>query len=235
MTACLISAGWPPGNPSLLSNKAAAGTGDTEPAAEQRFLNMSVLPNGASDGNSADNELLAAALAYAAQGVAVFPCEPCDKQPCGALVGRDRDAQGGWIRNSGGLRKATRDPALITEWWTLRPDAMISAATGEVSGIVAIDPDAPKPVKVGPLDQLIPDGRVAWAELKEKFGGHESTLEHATPSGGAHVLFRYDPQHPLTNKEGALSGLGSTFEVMAVISFFRLPGAPTVREPGTFG
>jgi Bifunctional DNA primase/polymerase, N-terminal/AAA domain/Primase C terminal 2 (PriCT-2) len=152
--------------------------------------------------------LLSAALDYAKAGIWVFPCEPANKEPCGSLVGRDKNSQGNWVPKTGGVKKATRDPALIQGWWTMRPDAMIGAATGAISGFFVIDPDRPKPVARGPLDALTPDGVAAWNELKSTHGGHEPTIEITTPSGGCHVWFLWDAEHPVTNREGGLSGLG---------------------------
>jgi bifunctional DNA primase/polymerase-like protein len=58
---------------------------------------------------------------------------PCDLGPDGKPV-----------QGTGGLKKSTTDPAVITEWWTFRPDAMIGIPTGAASGFWAVDPDAPK-------------------------------------------------------------------------------------------
>jgi hypothetical protein len=67
--------------------------------------------------------LLEAALEYARNGFAVLPCEPSNKDPCGCLVPKDIGNDRKPIAGTGGLKKATRDPVIITEWWTLRPDA----------------------------------------------------------------------------------------------------------------
>jgi hypothetical protein len=157
---------------------------------------------------SRGDKMLDAAFPYAAAGIAIFPCEPANKEPCGCLVGRDKDSQGRWVPKSGGVKKATRDPALIESWWRLRPDAMIGAATGAISGFFVVDPDKPKPVARGPLDAQTPDGVAAWDELKRAQGARGPTIEVTTPSGGRHIWFRWDPTRPVTNREGALSGLG---------------------------
>jgi Bifunctional DNA primase/polymerase, N-terminal/Primase C terminal 2 (PriCT-2) len=151
---------------------------------------------------------LEAALAYAEIGLAVFPCEPADKSPVGPLVPLDLGPNRKPIKGTGGLKKATRDPVLIREWWTMRPDAMIGAATGAASGFWAVDPDVPKQVKKGKLGELSPDGRKAWADLKAEHGDHDPTIEVTTPSGGQHIYFGYDPERPVGNREGALSGRG---------------------------
>jgi hypothetical protein len=60
------------------------------------------------------NQLLAAALRYAAAGWPVFPCRPGSKKP---LTRR-------------GFTDATTDPAVIRAWWARWPDANVAIATG---------------------------------------------------------------------------------------------------------
>ena len=148
------------------------------------------------------------ALAYAEAGVAVIPCEPASKEPVWALVPKDIGPDRKPIPRTGGVKKATRDPAKIAEWWAARPDAMIGGATGAASGFWAIDPDVPKPAKNGHAGKLSADGAAAWEKLKAEHGGHAQTVEVTTPSGGRHIYFKCDPAHPLGNGEGNLSGLG---------------------------
>ena len=75
------------------------------------------------------NELMDAALKYAAANIAVFPIIPRDKKPLTA----------------NGFKDATTDPEKIAEWWSVHPDANVGIATGEMSGgLVAIDMDIDK-------------------------------------------------------------------------------------------
>src|ERR1700730_7611426 len=129
-----------------------------------------------------NNPVLDAALAYAAAGIPVFPCEPSTKQPIGTLVPPDRDPRGrGYLKSSGGFN-ATTDPDKIREWWAFRPDSMLGLPTGAVSGVFVVDLDVPKQVKQGPLGQLTPDGLASW----EKLGISCDTYEVVTGSGGKH-------------------------------------------------
>jgi putative DNA primase/helicase len=137
------------------------------------------------------------ALDYAARGWHVFPCNPLTKAP---LVGCDLDAQGNKIARTGGVKKATKDAAQITNWWGRWPNAMIGVACGPLSGIWAIDPDAPK----SPGE---PDGRANWAALSSKHGCRP-THTHLTPGGGQHLLFKWRADRPLTNSEGNITGTG---------------------------
>jgi Bifunctional DNA primase/polymerase, N-terminal len=50
---------------------------------------------------------------------------------------------------------------------------------------------------------MVPDGMRAWISLIDKHGGIDPTIEVASPTGGKHVYFRYDPKFPVTNSEGA--------------------------------
>lgn len=67
--------------------------------------------------------LAAAALTYAARGIAVFPIKPRGKQPLTAH----------------GFKDATTDTTQITAWWTATPDANIGVPTGHHFDVVDID------------------------------------------------------------------------------------------------
>lgn len=77
--------------------------------------------------------MLEHALAYAADGLAVFPLVPRTKRPATAH-GKD---------------DATTDPATIRAWWTATPDANIAARPPE--GVIVLDVD---PRNGGTLDAL---------------------------------------------------------------------------------
>ena len=68
------------------------------------------------------------ALAMAARGWRIFPCEPRGKRPAGALVPH-------------GLHDATDDLETIRAWWEKEPEANIGLATGRASGVIVIDLD----------------------------------------------------------------------------------------------
>ena len=78
------------------------------------------------------SDLLDAALAYAAQGIPIFPCVPGTKRP---LTPR-------------GFHDATTDPETIRDWWGIEPEANIAFSPHTVGqGVVDLDP---------------PDGEEAW-------------------------------------------------------------------------
>jgi putative DNA primase/helicase len=124
------------------------------------------------------------ALDYARRGFAVFPCKPANKAPYTAA----------------GLKDATTDELTVQRWWQQWPQAMIGVRMGASSGVWAIDPDAPK-------EPGGADGRKAWAELLHKHGAVH-THTHITPGGGQHLLFKWNPDKPVTNSGGALKGTG---------------------------
>ncbi|GGC31250.1 hypothetical protein GCM10011371_18350 [Novosphingobium marinum] len=71
--------------------------------------------------------LLEAALAYAREGLPVFPCRPDNKRP--------------WTRH--GFKEASTDESVIRSWWSAHPDAMIGIPTGQASGCWVLDVDDP--------------------------------------------------------------------------------------------
>lgn len=76
---------------------------------------------------SAPPDLLAAALAYAGEGLPVFPCDAGSKRPL----------------TEHGFTDASRDPAMIASWWKHWPAAMIGMPTGQPSGVWVLDVDDP--------------------------------------------------------------------------------------------
>jgi hypothetical protein len=119
-----------------------------------------------------------AALAVAATGLPVFPCN-AEKRP---LV-------------ETGFKAATLDPRQIRTWWRQFPAALIGVPTGEASGFFVVDLDSE--AHGGPC------GLVAWDKLTAN-RAPAPTRRHETPNGGAHLLFRFDSARPVTNRRGDL-------------------------------
>src|SRR5262245_23893426 len=112
-------------------------------------------------------QLRAAALAYAARGWPVLPCDPATKRP---LIAR-------------GLRAASTDPEQIRRWWEQHPCAMIGVVTGPRSGFWALDVDADR--------SNGKDGFAALTVLEHAHDVLPDTLSSTTPRGGRHLLFRW--------------------------------------------
>lgn len=140
-------------------------------------------------------QLIAAALDYAARGWPVFPCSPKTKQP---LLGNDRDAKGEKIKGTGGLKKASTDEAQIRAWWARWPDALIGVRTGFGRAFV-IDFDPRKDEASGEewtLERL-------KGELEAQMGcALPDSLVSRTQSGGVHVwlLWPDDGGPPIGNR-----------------------------------
>lgn len=103
-------------------------------------------------------------------------CEAPGKHPLAAL-GR-------------GLAGASTSPDQVREWWRRWPRANVAVATGERSGIVAIDCDV--------RDEH--DGLVEFMQWCAGYGidlPHTLTME--TGSGGRHVLLRHPPDVKIRN------------------------------------
>jgi hypothetical protein len=70
--------------------------------------------------------MVRAALAYAREGIPVFPC--CEKKPL----------------TPNGFYNATTDEEQIRNWWRINPDAQIGMPTGSRTHILSIDLDTPE-------------------------------------------------------------------------------------------
>lgn len=116
-----------------------------------------------------DSEQCVRALKYAALGYFVFPLQAGTKS---------KQVPGAWPESS-------RDAERIRGWWRTDPDANIGIAC-KPSGIVVVDPDAPKQRADG---GWTPDGRAEWRRIATEHGW---PLEPhvTTPHGGHHLYFR---------------------------------------------
>lgn len=152
------------------------------------------------------NPLLEAALAYAARGWPVFPCNPRTKRP---LLGRDKDGEGKPIPKSGGLTKASTDPEQVAAWWKQWPNALVAIATGHpTKGTETAEQPAGLRMFVLDFDPR----EDANGEIFELHGLKRETeaaigcelpisLAHLTPSDGVHLyLLQGDTGTPINNR-----------------------------------
>jgi hypothetical protein len=109
------------------------------------------------------------ALAYAAHGWPVFPCQPGSKQPA----------------TRHGFKDATTDPDKITWWWQHQPSANLAIATG------APGPDVLDVDQHGPAG----NGYPALHTLTRAGLARNASAIIATPSGGLHAYFTGTGQH----------------------------------------
>lgn len=132
------------------------------------------------------------ALAYIERGFAVVPLYWMNPDgTCGC--GQAHDGSGNLSANSRGKHphglfaphgslSASKDPDVVRRWFTTETRLNIGIATGEISGLVAVDID--------PRD----GGDETWEHFVDRNGGSiPDTVIADTGGGGQHVLFRYMP------------------------------------------
>lgn len=144
------------------------------------------------------SRVLAAALAYAALGWRIFPCDPHAEKPRSKrpLVAADRDEDGRSIEGTGWPKKASCDPDIIRGWWRKWPDAMIGMSPAW-AGAFVIDLD-PKGEPVEAVE----------ARLVAALGGPLPVGPRTvTQSGGRHLWFRRPPGGPFGNDRPGLANI----------------------------
>jgi len=122
--------------------------------------------------------LLAAALWYAGQGIAVFPCRPGGKVPQIASPhppGSPERAtcRGECGQHGHGLHDATVDPSTIRDWWGRWPAANIGLPTGGRYDVIDID---------GPAGYRSLAGLKGERMFPQRYCGRVFT-----PRGGMHI------------------------------------------------
>jgi hypothetical protein len=133
------------------------------------------------------------ALYYAAIGWQVFPLHTIiDVDQCScrnsACVSRGKHP-----RTEHGLKDATDDEDQVREWWEKWPEANIGVATGSGSRIWVLDVD------------LRDGGTENW--IKFTLGRIVDTIEQRTGSGGAQIVFAWDSDLEVRNRQNVLPGV----------------------------
>jgi len=93
-----------------------------------------------------------------------------------------------------GVKDASLDTKIISEWWGRRPFANIGIATGAESGFFVLDVDGQS-------------GAESLQEIEEQYGKLPNTVEAITGGGGRHILFRYPFDMVIGNKVALAPGL----------------------------
>lgn len=138
---------------------------------------------------------LNAALKHAKAGLSVFPARPTNKRPY----------LKGW------QDVATTSEAKIRQWWAKWPDAVPALPTGKKNGIAVMDIDRK-------------NGKDGYEGLR-KLGYDPRTLSElqcATPSGGAHLYFKWRK-----GMGNSAAGLPVGVDVRGEGGFVIAPGAVT--------
>lgn len=123
---------------------------------------------------------LESALAYAAAGMAVFPCHPERKSP---LVRR-------------GFKDATTDQAQIRAWWGHWPLAVVGLPTGQKNGRWVLD-----------IDVGGKGGDDSLYALEMEHGELPETPMAITASGGRHYHFRWPADRRVVTRTGVWPGI----------------------------
>ena len=137
-----------------------------------------------------------AALAYARNGVPVFPLDPRTKKPIAAKVDD--------VPGTGGFYRATTDPEQIREWWSVKSwpgvcfNYLIGVPTGARIGVWVLDVDT--------TVEHAEDGIAAWKALQKQHGAVKIKREHRTSSNGLHLCFEWTAAHPIGLSTGSLPG-----------------------------
>lgn len=147
--------------------------------------------------------MMLAALAHAAAGRPVFPCDPVTKRPY----------------TIAGFKDATTDPAIIIELWSYRPQAAVGMPTGPLSECIVLDSDVNKEKGL--------DGEASLRALEAANGPLPRTYESRTPRGGRHRFFAY----PGERVPSTASKLGPALDVRGDGGYVILP--PSRRPDGT--
>lgn len=161
----------------------------------------------------ANNQLLKkAALTYAVvYGWPVFPVIPNGKKPATAS----------------GFKEATRDPAIIAQWWDNNSEFNIGISTGTVNdGIFVIDLDENREKGVSGINTL--------REYESTRCALPATIMSQTPRGGRHIFFRSDSE--VKCKTGIFPGVdirGSGGYIIAPPSVVNGKAYRWINAPGT--
>jgi hypothetical protein len=113
-----------------------------------------------------------------------------------------------------GLKSATADPATITKWWEMWPDANIGLLTGRESGVFVVDVDP----RHGGSDTL--------KALLEKHGQLTEKVYATTGGGGWHIFFK----HPGVYVKSRANGLGQGVDVKGEGGY--VVAAPSLHASG---
>lgn len=151
---------------------------------------------------AAPMNMLPAALAYAQKlGWPVIPLHSVKDGHCTcnrvACKNQGKHPLGNLVPN--GLKDASVDPEVITQWWRTAPWANIGVVTGVISGLAVLDVDTVK------------GGDESLFEIQQKHGKLPDTVMAVTGSGGNHYLLKHPgPEIKIKN---SVSNLGRGLDI----------------------
>ncbi|ORE94116.1 phage/plasmid primase P4 family protein [Stappia sp. 22II-S9-Z10] len=157
--------------------------------------------------------MMDAALAFAARGWPVFPCNPVADDPKGSKRPLTEH----------GLKNASTDEDVIRTWWSRWPEALIGLPTGAGLGAFVVD-----------LDPREKSCTELWADLEELIGASlGEPIVAETQSGGWHLYFAWPElagSEKLGNRSGTRSGLPAHVDVRGEGGYVIAP--PSIMSNG---
>lgn len=144
-------------------------------------------------GTHVNNSQLKSALNFIERGWPVLPLHFPLNDSCSCLNPTCKNTGKHPITRNG-LKDASSDKRIISNWWFKHPKANIGILTGKESGIVVLDVDP----RHGGSDSL--------TQLEKKFGPLPQTLAVKTGGDGAHYYFRC-PDVSIRNQVNIRNGL----------------------------
>lgn len=139
---------------------------------------------------------LFAALQYASIGWQVLPLHAIDAAGKCTCKNPKCSAPGKHPLTQHGLQDATKDPTIISQWWSRWPFANVGIATGTVSNLVVLDIDPRH------------NGDDTLFDLEVSNGKLPLTLEALTGGGGKHILFSHPGRRIPNDSKGIIFGQG---------------------------
>jgi putative DNA primase/helicase len=179
----------------------------------------------ASAAPAAGDELLRAALYYAARGLFVFPLHETDAEGACSCGKPSCSSPGKHPRTLHGLKDASAGEEQVRSWWTRWPTANIAVNCG-ASGRVVVDVDV-KDAR---------GGGETWRDLQAQLDSHEDgvrlegTAIVGTPSGGLHAHYLAG-DHRVGSKNDLL---GPGIDVKAEGGYVLLPPSRIAGVPYTW-
>ena len=141
-----------------------------------------------------------AALAYASDGIPVFPVHSWDTDHCSCGDTQCKRAAK-HPRNPGGHKKATTDPKQISDWWDRWPGSNVATCPGDTDHMVVdLDPKADR-----------------------EYGPDTGKVAH-TPRGGLHLWYSLPKGEHIPN---SASALGEDIDIRGHDGYVLLPPSST--------
>jgi len=142
-----------------------------------------------------ENKILQAALDYAGRGWKVFPIHNPLKEGGCSCGNPDCESPAKHPRTPHGLKDATTNKAVISEWWKKWPEANVGVVTGKDSGLLVLDIDLQK------------EGVQESKKKLEQKGNLPYTPQVRTGGGGEHIFMTYPDNGTIYGNKANLGGL----------------------------